>query len=182
MDKNKKISLELIRFVITGGVCAAVDLLICFLVKEALFALTIGWLKTAIYTLCGFIAGVTLNYILSTYWVFKNVENKEKAKRKGFIALFVLLSAIGWGLSWGTMELCTFIVKVSWTIDIGESLFADGITFAIFGTAAFWLFVAAFVLKTFVGMVWNYLTRKFILYKAPKEEKEPVQEEIQSDE
>ncbi len=182
MDKDKKTSLELIRFVITGCACAALDLLVCFLVKEALFALTIDWLKTAIYTLCGFIAGVILNYIMSTFWVFKNVEDKNKSKTKLFIFLFVVLSAVGWVLSWGTMELCTFAFIAWWNIDIGESLFAGGISFTLLSSLGFWLFVVAFILKTFIGMVWNYLTRKFILYKAPKENKEENQVEESLDE
>ena len=175
-NRDKKISLEIIRFLITGIVCAIADFLTSFGVKEALFALETEWLKIAIYTFCGFIVGVILNYFLSTYWVFKNVKDKKKTKTAGFIALYVLLSAIGWGLSYGTMQLCTIAFNAWAGVDISESLIKQGLTFDLLLTAHFWLYVLAFGLKTFVGMVWNYLTRKFILYKAPKEGEETKEE------
>jgi hypothetical protein len=31
------------------------------------------------------------------------------------------------------------------------------------------MFVLSFGLKTLLGMIWNYLTRKFILYKSPEQ-------------
>ena len=173
-EKNKKISLEIIRFVITGAVCALLDFLTSYLVTVLLKNSGLhDTLIVALSTLAGFIVGVITNYILSTIWVFKNVREGTKSKSFLFIFLFVLLSIGGWALSFGTMELCRIIIQNQSGININEVQIA----FSAITTADFWLFAVSFALKTLVGMVWNYLTRKFILYKAPKEEKVNVEEE-----
>ena len=61
---------ELIRFLITGLVCAIADFLTMSLFMMLLKNLPAIW-QSAISLLAGFIVGVILNYILSTYWVFK---------------------------------------------------------------------------------------------------------------
>ena len=59
---------ELIRFLITGVVCAAADFLTTSLFLMILKGLAenYAWLQSAIALLAGFIVGVILNYILST--------------------------------------------------------------------------------------------------------------------
>ena len=172
-EKNKKISLELIRFVITGGVCALLDFLTCYLFVTILKPTGMNdTLITVLSTMAGFTVGVITNYILSTLWVFKNVREGTKSRSPLFITVFVLLSIGGWAISFGTMELCRIIILNASSININDVEFK----FSALGTALFWLYALSFVLKTLLGMVWNYLTRKFILYKAPKEEK-PIDEE-----
>ena len=104
-DNNTK---ELIRFLITGVVCAIADYL-----TSVLFLKICGGLpeaaKSAISLLAGFIVGVTLNYILSTFWVFKGKQDNKVTKSATFIILFVLFSIIAYGLSYGTYELFRFI-------------------------------------------------------------------------
>lgn len=175
-NKDKKISLEIIRFVITGLICALLDFATSYIVTVLLKKTDMNdTLIVALSTLIGFTISVIANYLLSTLWVFKNVKDKNKAKKPLFIVVFIVLSAIGWGLSFGTMELCRLACNAWFKVDINSVK----LEFAALGTAVFWLFGVSFVLKTLVGMVWNYLTRKFILYKAPKEEKtnEPIEEE-----
>lgn len=166
---NKKLSLELIRFLITGVICALADFLVCFIFKELLSGVLSGFLLTGVYTLLGFTVGVILNYLLSTYFVFKNVKDDKASKKTSFIVFFILLSAVGWLISWSTMEICTIASAAWFNVNIASSLFEEGFSFTILITLEFWLFIIAFGLKTLLGMVWNYLTRKFILYKAPKE-------------
>ena len=36
--------------------------------------------------------------------------------------------------------------------------------------AIFWAYAISFVMMTFVGLVFNYFTRKFILYKEEKQQ------------
>ena len=168
-SKDKKISLEIIRFLITGVICALLDFatmyLVTILMKNGGANDT---LINVISTLAGFIVGVIANYILSTLWVFKNVKDKNKSKTPMFIFLFVVLSAGAWALSYGTWELCFLACKSWWQVNINEIKFS----FAALATLEFWLFAVSFGMKTLVGMIWNYLTRKFILYKAPKEDEE----------
>lgn len=172
---NKKENLwELVKFLITGVVCAAADFLTTSLFLMILQGLkeNYGWLQSAIALLAGFIVGVILNYILSTFWVFKGKQDRSVTKSTRFIVLFVVFSAIAYGLSYGTYELCRLIFSSAWEININEATINYILQFTFWGDALFWLYFLAFVLKTLVGLIWNYFTRKYILYKR----KEPVEE------
>lgn len=174
-SKNKKLSGEILRFLITGCICALLDFLTCYLVSALLGnIITVEPVLVALYTLAGFIVGVSANYLLSNLWVFKNVskENKKEQKTLKFVIIFVLLSAVGWIISFITMYLCTIIFDSAFSININDFSLGDIFNFKTWATLGFWLFVIAFILKTFFGMVWNYLSRKFILYKAPKEDQD----------
>ena len=155
---------ELIKFLITGVVCALADFL-----TTSLFLKICNGLPTtaqsAISLLAGFLVGVTLNYILSTYWVFKGKQDKSVTKSTKFIVLFVVFSAIAYGLSYGTYELSRIIIARATSININDANIQYILKFQFWGDALFWLFFLAFFLKTLVGLIWNYFTRKYILYK-----------------
>ena len=127
---------------------------------------------TIVSTLVGFIVGVVVNYFISTYWVYQNVDKDVKTKSKRFITWFVILSLIAMLLSIGTMLLCDLVVTKAMQLDsIVEvsiiSLIKNyGISFL--SQVNFWTYFVSFVLKTLVGLVWNYFTRKYLLYKEPK--------------
>ena len=161
---------ELIKFLITGVVCAAADFLTTALFLRLFGFMTIEALKSAISLLAGFIVGVILNYILSTFWVFRGKQDRDVTKSTRFIVLFVLFSAIAYGLSFGTYELCRLIFNSAWAININNTNIQYILQFTFWGDALFWLFALAFVLKTLVGLIWNYFTRKYILYKRKNEE------------
>ena len=162
---------ELIRFLITGVVCAAADFL-----TTSLFLMILknvyAPVQSAISLLAGFIVGVILNYILSTYWVFKGKQDNRVTRSTRFIVFFVVLSAIAYGLSFGTYELCRVIFDVSLHRNINEIGIDYILTFTFWGNLTFWLYCVAFILKTLVGLIWNYFTRKYILYKRKDEPKE----------
>ena len=173
---NKKENLwELIKFLITGVVCAIAD----FLTTAAFLRIfsflkdqSLDWLQSAIALLAGFLVGVTLNYILSTFWVFKGKQDRSVTKSTKFIVLFVVFSAIAYGLSYGTYELCRLIFNNAWAININDAGIDYILKFTFWDDALFWLYFVAFFLKTLVGLIWNYFTRKYILYKR----KEPLEE------
>ena len=171
MKKNENLW-ELIKFLITGVVCAIADFLTTSLFLKICEGLPDA-LQSAIALLAGFIVGVTLNYILSTYWVFKGKQDKTVTKSKRFIVLFVIFSAVAYGLSYGTYELCRIIFNSAWSININEATIKYILQFTFWGDGLFWLYFLAFFLKTLVGLIWNYFTRKYILYKRkPQLEKE----------
>ena len=163
MKKNENLW-ELIKFLITGVVCAIADFLTTSLFLKICEGLPDA-LQSAIALLAGFIVGVTLNYILSTYWVFKGKQDKTVTKSKRFIVLFVIFSAVAYGLSYGTYELCRIISNSAWSININEATIKYILQFTFWGDGLFWLYFLAFFLKTLVGLIWNYFTRKYILYK-----------------
>ena len=169
---KKENTWELIKFLITGVVCAAADFLTTSLFLKICAGLP-GPAQSAISLLAGFIVGVILNYILSTYWVFRGKQDSKVTKSVLFIVLFIVFSAIAYGLSYGTYELSRFIIVKASNININDANINYILQFTFWGDALFWLFALAFVLKTLVGLIWNYFTRKYILYKR----KSPVKED-----
>lgn len=155
---------ELIKFLITGLVCAAADFLTTSLFLKV-FAFLPGAAQSATALLLGFIVGVFLNYILSTYWVFKGKQDSKVTKSVGFIIAFVILSIIAYGLSYGTYELCRIIINNGIGLNINEANIGYIFQPKHWLEALFWLFILAFFLKTLVGLIWNYFTRKYILYR-----------------
>lgn len=171
MENENKISRgnELFRFIVTGIVCALIDFLISYGVLALLNKAGLeGIAANAISTTCGFIVGVIVNYLLSTFWVFKNVSEDTNTKSVKFIIAFVILSACAWGLSVGTMALCSLVCKNAWNIVIDEGvdkIIKKVFTFTFWDDVTFWAYFVSFCLRTLVGLVWNYFTRKYILYK-----------------
>ena len=161
---KKENTWELTKFLITGLVCALAD----FLTTSAflqIFKFLPGPALSATALLAGFVVGVILNYILSTYWVFKGKQDAKVTKSIGFILAFVLLSVIAYGLSYGTYELCRMLFWNTLKININEAGLAFIFQPKHWIEALFWLFILAFFLKTLVGLIWNYFTRKYILYR-----------------
>ena len=168
---KKENTWELIKFLITGVVCAAADFLTTSLFLRICAGLP-GPAQSAISLLAGFIVGVILNYILSTYWVFRGKQDSKVTKSVLFIVLFIVFSAIAYGLSYGTYELSRLIISKAANININDANINYILQFKFWGDALFWLFALAFVLKTLVGLIWNYFTRKYILYKRRDKETE----------
>lgn len=166
MENSKKAAdrRELVRFLITGLICAIVDFLTTSLFLMILQK-TPKLCQESLSLLAGFIVGVILNYILSTYWVFKGKQDEKVTKSAIFIILFVIFSAVAYGLSFGTYVLFRVIFQNTAKVDIDECGIDYVLKFRFWGDLKFWLFGVAFIMKTFVGLVWNYFTRKYILYK-----------------
>ena len=171
IDRSKSRWWELFRFLVCGVAAALGDYLAAQLVVLAMGNINFI-VVTIVSTAVGFIAGVTINYFISTYWVYQNVDKSIQTKSKRFIIIFVILSFISMLLSIGTMLLCDLVVTkgmgmasivdtsiISLIKDHGIGFLAQGI---------FWSYFVSFVLKTLVGLVWNYFTRKYFLYKEPK--------------
>ena len=171
VDKSKSRWWELFRFLVCGIAAALADYL-----SAQLIVLIMGGINevvvTIISTMIGFIVGVIVNYLISTYWVYQNVDKNIQTKSKRFITLFVILSFVAMLLSIGTMLLCDLVVTKGMNLDsivhlsIVSLIIENGIGFL--AVINFWTYFVSFCLKTLVGLVWNYFTRKYLLYKEPK--------------
>lgn len=163
---KKETTKELIRFLLTGVLCALVDFIFCKLFLNICKGLG-EYPAIIISTAVGFIFGVILNYLLSTFWVFKNSQKKDEEKKSAkFITLFVLFSFVGLVLSVLMMALCQYLVKLFWGLNISDSDFSSIFKSNFLLNATFWAYFISFCLKTLIGLIWNYFTRKFILYKS----------------
>ena len=173
MDKKTSKSWELLRFLICGCAAALTDYLFCQLTIFLLGRWISGNWLTVISTAIGFIFGVTVNYLISTFWVYQNVDKSIKTKSKMFIFLFVVLSLAAMLLSIGAMLLCDLVVVYGIhmesivTLSLMELIKDNG--WAFLAQGIFWAYFISFCIKTIVGLVFNYFTRKYILYKEPKE-------------
>ena len=171
VDRSKSKWWELFRFLVCGVAAALSDYLAAQLIVLIMPGVN-QVVVTIVSTLVGFIVGVVVNYFISTYWVYQNVDKDVKTKSKRFITWFVILSLIAMLLSIATMLLCDLVVTKAMQLDsIVEvsiiSLIKNyGISFL--SQVNFWTYFISFVLKTLVGLVWNYFTRKYFLYKEPK--------------
>lgn len=166
-EKDKSLIYELLRFALVGLICTfidfAINLLILFLIKEGKINEV---LRQIIAITLGFIGGVTANYLLSTFFVFKNIKDEKKAKTPLYIFLFVILSVIGLGLSYAIFfTFKAIFLTASINIDF-EFHFSK----ELLSSLDFWMYVLVFIIKTAIVLVYNYLTRKFIIYNAPKKD------------
>lgn len=136
---------ELFRFAIVGLVAAVFDFLTCFLVQFIFFKGNEAGYVTAIATGCGFFIGVIINYLMSTYMVYKASKSNLSKSWKG-ILLFFILSAIGLG------------------IGIGIQYFLYDFLF-LQKSVQFFSYPIDFVIRTLIVMVYNYISRKVLIYR-----------------
>jgi len=172
IDKSKNGKLELLRFIICGVVAALTDYLVSQLIVLLLGDKLSGTWVIVISTGIGFIVSVIVNYLISTYWVYQNVDKNVKTKSGKFITIFVLLSLAAMGLSILAMYLCNlFVIHVvghDSIIDLSVMGLIKEYGWGFLGQSIFWDYIVSFGVKTVTGFVFNYFTRKKILYKAPK--------------
>ncbi len=173
VDKKKNKWLELLRFAVCGLVSALIDYIICQLIVLAFSNTGVDkFVITAISTATGFIVSVIVNYLISTFWVYQNVKDEKAAKTPKFILFFILLSIGALILSVGAMEICNLLTEAIWHFNVVDDSIMELIKnfgWGFLKEQVFWAYIVSFGIKTLVGLVFNYFTRKYILYKAPKE-------------
>lgn len=146
---------EIVRFLIVGGLATLIDMFVMGVVLyafdpslyPAFYNVWIGGkdpstAATVVGTCCGFIAGLIVNYILSVIFVF---DNKGKSKTAlGFVA-FTALSAIGLAIHIVGMYIGYDLLKLNeWAVKI---------------------------FLTVVVLVYNYISKRLILFKKPTDNK-----------
>jgi putative flippase GtrA len=122
-----------VKYFVVGGICTILDFSLLYIFTK-IFG--IYYLVSSIFS---FLAGVILNYILSSYWVFKVhiVENKTYE----FLG-YLLISLVGLALNTGSI----------WFLS------------TMFGI----YFMISKLLATSVTYFWNFFGRKYILHYIKK--------------
>ena len=180
VNKKTNRGLELIRFLICGAAAALTDYLFAQLMVLLLHnSLNETW-TTILSTAVGFIFGVAVNYLISTFWVYQNVDKNIKTKSKMFIFWFVILSLAAMLLSIGAMLLCNLVAVFiggpeNSIVNLSVMELINEYGFDFLKQALFWTYFLSFCIKTLVGLVFNYFTRKYILYREPKQKEEEIQ-------
>lgn len=182
-QRKKSRFLEILRFLVTGVICTLIDAGLFFILMKFVFNDLAskggengygGYLAWGISTTISFLASCLVNFFLSRLWVYQNVDKKVNTKTQKAFWTYVGLSAIGWLIGLGLQEVGVLVCNSVWpelnlSINFVKVSWSD-----LWNKAglAFWAFAVIFVLKTCVTLVYNYLTRKLIIFKAPKKEED----------
>ena len=143
MDYNKKKQLlaEFLRYAVVGGFSFLVDAGVLAAVKELFYRENCTPGQMAICVAAGFVAGLIANYLLSSLFVFRSEEQKQRGRSLKAFLIYVLVGLIGFGLTELGMYLGTIIVG---------------------STGLWYLLVKCFVAG--VVLIWNYVGRKIFVY------------------
>ncbi|MBR1433360.1 GtrA family protein [Ruminococcus sp.] len=129
--------IQFFRYLFVGGLAFVVDFALSYIVFRFVFheQKEFGWIANAL----SFIAGLVVNYIISTFWIFKTskVENK--------LVEFISFAAIG-------------VVGLLITIGI-TVLFEKWL-----GDTTHLFQIIAKIVSTVVSFLWNFFARKILLY------------------
>lgn len=182
-ERKKSRFFEILRFMVTGVICTLIDAGLFFILMKFVFNGLAqeggengygGYLAWGISTTISFLASCLVNFFFSRLWVYQNVDKKVNTKTQKAFWTYVGLSALGWLIGLGIQECGVLLCNSLWpelklSINFVKVSWAD-----LWNKAglAFWAFAVIFVVKTCITLVYNYLTRKLIIFKAPKKEED----------
>ena len=131
---------EILRFILTGGVCTLIEYAALYILKEWLHMGAVAAMPIA------FLISVVFNYLLCVRWVFPGAKEGSSKAQLGF----VITSGMGFFLNWFLM----------WAL---TALFGEDVAlFTLFGfTLEMWMVNK--VIATALVMVWNYFTKRWVL-------------------
>lgn len=153
IEETNNTFIQFFRSIFVGGIASVVDFLVLVLFRE-LFKMPES--AAAIF---GFIAGLTVNYVISTFWVFSKAKVKNRVA--DFIA-FGVIGVIGLGL--------TQLIMAPFSLQgiFGEGFFVKNVTFGSLIPVDKYYMVGKLVAIVLVYL-WNFFARKFILYRKSEE-------------
>ncbi len=137
MKNIKPLIFEFLRYLVVGGSAFLVDFGVLILFNNVLPEI-FGY-RLYIATALGFIAGLVFNYIFSIVFVFKSARDSGKSRSAKSFFLFTLIGIIGLGLTELGMYAGTELLLIHYML---VKIFVTGIV-----------------------LMWNYLGRKFFVFK-----------------
>lgn len=128
VNKSNNLFIQLIRYTIVGGLAFIVDFILLFVLTEYCK------LHYIISATCSFIAGLFINYYISTLWVFKStIKNKQIE-----FSLFTLIGLLGLGLN----DFLIYFFTEKFSIHYMSSKFITAI----------------------IVYLWNFLGRRYLIF------------------
>lgn len=154
VEKTDNTFIQFFRSLFVGGVATVADMAVLILFREL-----VG-LSEDISAVFGFIVGLAVNYVISTFWVF--AKAKVKSRTLDFI-VFAVIGIIGLGL--------TQLIIAPFSV---EGIFGEGILVsnAVFGSLipTDKYYIVGKMLAVVLVYMWNFFARKFILYNKTEKE------------
>lgn len=167
MKQNKKeLNLEILRFLIVGGLATLVDYIVTWVFKNYICQNLEVNLAVFIYTAAGFTAGLFTNWFLQKF-VYRYITKDQQRSMFVFFK-FVVLSLIGFGITWLGMRLSE---------PIHAKVLFD---FWLLHDIQLWFWVFKVVL-TIIVLIMNYIGRKLFVFNQ-KKNKENLDNEESIDE
>ncbi len=149
VEETSNTFIQFFRSLFVGGIATVADFGIMILFRELIGT------SESIAAVFGFIAGLTVNYVVSTFWVFSKAKVKNRVF--DFIA-FAVIGIIGLGL--------TELIIAPFAVDgiFGEGFFVKNSSFSsIIPTDKY--YIVGKLVATVLVYIWNFCARKFILYR-----------------
>jgi putative flippase GtrA len=141
---------QFVRFGLIGGMNTGIDLIILYILM-AVSGITAGF-GYAIFKTISFSAAATFSYFMNKTWAFKD-KSQEKQIQK--FSQFFIVSLIGAGINVGTATLVVTCLQPMIEItQIGPIVLTGEIWGVIGGLCG-----------TAVGLMWNFLGYKFVVFK-----------------
>ena len=131
---------EVIKFVLTGGVCFLIEYAALVVLKEWLYIPVVAATPVA------FLVSVVFNYLLCVKWVFAGAKEGSKKAQLGFLITSVMGLFLNWAIMWALTAL------------LGE----DAVLLTILGVSVK-VYMLNKVIATGLVMVWNYFTKRWLL-------------------
>ena len=129
IEPTSNLVIQIFRGLFVGGIAFIAD-------AGLLWLISLTGLHYLICTVFGFILGVTVNYVLSVRFVFKE---KASVGKVGEIAVYVIVGAIGLGLTAALMWFFTDIIGI--------------------------FFMISKCITALLVYAWNFFSRKYFLYR-----------------
>lgn len=172
--------LELLRYLSVGVYGTLID----YVVEVWLTSLFHGWVSAneanaiaAFFIMfligfLGFLIATPATWSLNAVWAFRNVEDEKGAKSLKGAVLFTFYAFLGL-VGASIIGFLGYMTCREWSGLHVNILKVDFNTLFRSDIVTFWAYTVVFVLKTAFSTIFNYLIRKFVLYKAPKKEALP---------
>ncbi|HHZ06300.1 MAG TPA: GtrA family protein [Clostridiales bacterium] len=133
--------IQFFRYCFVGGLAFVVDYGLMTLLAEKC------GINAIVASTISFVAGLAVNYILSTFWIFKN--SKIKNRFAEFLA-FALIGVIGLGINAAIIWFFQYVLAEQ--MILGSWISADR------------YYLIGKLVSTVIVFVWNFCGRKFILF------------------
>ena len=146
MKKSNNSMIQFLRSLVVGGIATVVDMAVLTALVE------LADVNLAIATALGFVAGLIVNFIISTLWVF----NKSQVVKNRFVE-FVVFSVIG-----------VIGLLINEGIVLFFELYLSPKEIFSFLLPSDKYYILGKLTATVVAFVWNFAARKLLLYKNSK--------------
>jgi len=140
MEKNKSRFGEVLKFLISGGICFLIKLVCSVALRFGLGHDT--WLSV----LLAEIVAIAVNYILCVLWIWPGAKDNSAITKIGFLVTSLI------GLVWNELLMMAF----------GAIFGETQILFTIFGKNIS-MYMVSVCITTIIVMFWNFFTKRAVL-------------------